>query len=68
VRDLIAAGDKQNLYKNDRWLTNEELSNGQWDEGKNQFQQASEFANERKGGARKGAVVSQPDFGDVRDR
>lgn len=67
VSDLIAAGDKQNLYKNGRWLDTEEL-NGQWEEGKNQFQQASEFAAQRKGGSFKKTVNSQPDFGDVKER
>ncbi|MBI4870554.1 MAG: hypothetical protein HY814_03200 [Candidatus Riflebacteria bacterium] len=66
VRDLITAGDKQNIYKNDRWKDTEEL-NGVWEEGRNSFQQAAEFARQNRGD-RKSSVASQPDFGDVKDR
>ncbi|MBI4868957.1 MAG: hypothetical protein HY816_18610 [Candidatus Wallbacteria bacterium] len=67
VEDLIKAGDSENIYKNGRWLDSEELAGGVWDEGKNQFQQASEWAAGQKADRKRGPE-SQPDFGDVRAR
>ncbi len=65
ARDLIEAGDRKNLYKNDRWLLTENLNGGQWSEGQNAFQQAAEFRKQRTGQKR---AASDVDFSDVQNR
>lgn len=66
VNELIQKGDEKNIYKNGRWLDNEELGGGSWGEGANAFQQAAEFAKQR--GDQKRGPESQPDFDAVRNR